>query len=150
VAVAVEALEREVEQLRRRAATMWRAAPDDRRRFNRDVAEFRKRAADHFVERQAENRPEVITRGKPFLGDLAQRGQVEARYRLERTQGFKLACSDCPAAQTSREVGGGVRVECRVEGTTLSSRTDPQSLLTFCMGDHQSCPSWVMDRELSG
>jgi hypothetical protein len=147
VAVAVEALEQEVEQLRREAATMQDATPEERRRFNRKVAEFRKRTADHLAERMAQQRPEVLTRGKPFLGNLMHRGQVEARRRLERTDGFRLACSDCPAAQVSREIDDGVRVECGVEGTTLSSRTDPQSLLTFCLGDYKACPSWVMNRE---
>lgn len=147
VALAVDALERDVLLLQRRAASIRFAPPAEQREFNREVAEVRKQAAVVLSERMVEQRPEVISRGAPFLGGLARAGQSEARRRLEQTRGFKAACSDCPAANVSRETSGGVRVLCRVEGTELSSRTDPQSLLTFCLGNHRACPSWVMERE---
>lgn len=126
--------------------------PDVRRGIEAKAAEIRKQLADHLMVRMIENRPEVISRGQPISGAAAQAGQLEARTRLEATRAFKDACSDCPAAQVMRRVDGGVNVRCGVEHTLLSSASDPQSLLTFCMGDHEVCPSWraQRDSELAG
>lgn len=117
--------------------------PAEQRYVRERVARLRLRLEEHIFERMVQERPELRTAGKPVTAELARRGQEEARARLA-----VLPCeSRCPAARVIRPASGGVAVHCAVEDQVLSSRSDPQSLLTFCMGAYESCPSWRLEKE---
>jgi hypothetical protein len=111
------------------------------------TAKVRGILAQHMVRKLIDNRPEVISRGKPQAGDAAHRGLEEARRRLGENDRAKGCRSDCPAATVTRATGVGVLVDCAIEGTRLSTETDPQSTLTFCFGEYTACPSWQIEKE---
>lgn len=141
-------LERRTVRLNRQIRSLGRPlTAEEERHVHEETQQIRQGIADEMVDRMIVNRPELVSRGQPVSGQAAQRGQQEARTRLHKTRGFKEVCSDCPAATVSRRVDGAVVVHCRVEGTTLTSAADPQSLLTFCMGSPLSCPSWQAEKE---
>lgn len=89
-----------------------------------------------------ENRAEVISHGRPYISRAIRVAQEEARRRVTAIKG----CSNCPAAETFRG-SGEVLVHCAVERSVVDSRRDPQSLLTFCLGDYTACPSWRAEKE---
>lgn len=113
------------------------------------AGEIRQRLANYMTQKLIEERPEVISRGAPVSGDAAQHGLEEARARLS-------GCVSCPAAQEIHPVDGSIGCRCQIEGSILTSKTDPQSLLTFCVGTrpdaYESCPTWMAarDAELAG
>lgn len=111
--------------------------------FRREGAEIRQGVADAMVERLVRDRPEVLTHGRPAAAVAARRGLAEARSRL-RLNGSE---SRCPAATVTPAIADGFVVACGVEGSRLSSVSDPQSILTFCCGDHLACPSWQASKE---
>lgn len=106
------------------------------------AAELRETISAAHAADIAGRHPEVITHGRPAAGIAIRRAQAEARTRLEARKG----CSACPAAETLRGTGEVV-VICGVERGPVDSRTDPQSLLTFCFGDYKTCPSWRAEKE---
>lgn len=148
MAVDLVELERRTVKLNRQIRELGRPLTADEERTVRvQASQIRQGLADAVSDRLIANRPELVSKGQPVSGAAAQNGLLEARARLHKTPGFKSACSSCPAAEVSRRVDGAVVVVCRVEGTTLSSAGDPQSLLTFCLGDPQACPSWQAEKE---
>lgn len=148
MAVDLVELERRTTKLNRQIRSLGRPlTAEEEREVHVQTAQIRQGIADAMVDRLITNRPELVSRGQPLSGVAAQRGQVEARARLHQTAGFKGACSACPAASVSRRVDGAVVVVCRVEDTELSSSSDPQSMLTFCLGNHLECPSWQAEKE---
>lgn len=120
---------------------------EEKKTVTDQAAKLRARLAEVLSDRMIGGRPELVSKGKPVGGELTKRGLDEARTRLERKREFREACSECPAATVFRQVGDAVSVLCNVEGSLLSSRTDPQSVLTFCMGDYLSCPTWIAGKE---
>lgn len=141
-------LERDALRLARRIRQVGRPlTPDEDRAAKRETQKIRERLASAMTDELIVNRPEVVSHGKPGAGLEAHRGLEEARARLERTEGFKTACANCPAAQVTRSALGGIAIHCRVEDTRLTSRQDPQSVLSFCVGDYESCPSWMAEKE---
>lgn len=148
VPVDLQELERQAVVLNRKIRSLGRPlTPEELLEVNVTTARIRAGIAQRMVDRLIVNRPEVVSSGQPVAGTEAKRGQDEARARLHAKPEFKQACSNCPAAQVSRRVDGAVIVRCQVEGSTLSSAEDPQSVLTFCLGDHQACPSWMAEKE---
>lgn len=142
-------LERELLSVQRQIRSAGRAlTPDENERLAKHTAGLRQRLAAYFTERMVMDRPEVVSRGAPVSGDAAQRGLEEARARLAA----RPCASGCPAAQMLHPVDGSVSLRCGVEGTVLSSKSDPQSLLSFCIGAdgdnaHEFCPTWQAARE---
>jgi hypothetical protein len=139
-------IERELALLQRRVRSIGRSlSPDERAQVAEQAAGLRQKLADFYMERMVNDRPEVVSRGEPVSGDAAQRGLEEARARL------RGGCPSCPAAQEINAVDGSVSLRCAIEGSILSSKSDPQSLLTFCVGvtpgAYQGCPTWMSQRE---
>jgi hypothetical protein len=131
-------------RLKRRIRSLGRApTPEEAEEFQREAAEIRQGVADAMVERLIVNRPEVLTHGRPASAEAARRGLDEARARLRE----RRPESRCPAASLTPAIGGGFVVLCGVEDSLLSSTADPQSILTFCCGDHLACPSWQASKE---
>lgn len=141
-------LEAELASLQRQIRSVGRELTDEENeRVAALTAPLRQRLAAYYTERMIGDRPEVVSRGKPVSGDAAQRGLEEARSLLAA----RPCASACPAAQMLHPVDGSVALRCAIEGTSLSSKTDPQSLLTFCIGTsenaHEVCPTWQTHRE---
>lgn len=111
----------------------------------RRLTDFRKRMMEDHFRRQIEQRPEVISRGKPVSGEAAHRGLAVARYLLGKAISSRKE-SPCPAALTLSH-SPDTQVRCGIERTLLAERTDPQSMLSFCFGDYTACPSWRVQRE---
>lgn len=148
MAESLRELERRGLLLKRKVRSLGRPpSAEEEREIRKEARAIREGLADSMMQQLIHDRPEVISRGKPHSGEAAQRGQNEARSRLHDKPEFKDACSRCPAAAVTQRVDGEVSVVCGVEGTVLSSATDPQSVLTFCMGDHLGCPSWQAEKE---
>jgi hypothetical protein len=147
--VSVAELDKEALQLKREIAELGIApsSPAAQERFGRKLESIRRRLADHLVQRMIEKRPEVISHGRPTASKKVRQGQHEARTRLEQSKRYREACSDCPAANVSKTVFGLV-VHCGIEGTRMTSQSDPQSLLSFCLSDDYTiCPSWRTERQ---
>lgn len=137
-------LEAEAAALERKIRTLGRPLTPEEQRYVRErVARMRLRLEERILEKMMDDRPEIVSAGRPVTAFLARKGQEEARARLE----LKAPCSDCPAATVFRAVGAGMTVHCAVEDRPLSSATDPQSLLTFCLGEYEACPSWRAEKE---
>jgi hypothetical protein len=101
---------------------------------------LRKRASEHLFDRLVEEREPLVSRGGPFSAEAVQRGLHHARGRLTESK----ACSDCPAAQ----MVGDRMVRCAIERVVFSERSDPMTLLSFCLGDYRACPTWALSREM--
>lgn len=142
-------LETQLAELTRQVRAVGRElTPEENERLAKVSGPLRQRLADYFTNRMIhEGRPEVVSRGTPITGDAAQRGLEEARTRLATRPCESL----CPAAEMLHPVDGSVALRCAIEGTLLSSKSAPQSLLTFCIGtsegSHEMCPTWVAHRE---
>lgn len=146
-AVGLDALEAEVVEIERRVRSLNRPlTPDERRSVTERVARVRERVADHYARHLMDNRPEVVSRGRPVAARAAKQGQDEARRRLRGQRQYRECSSDCPAA-TAYKTDRGLTVRCGVERTRLSEASDPQSLLTFCLGDYRACPTWRAERQ---
>lgn len=141
--------EREAEALIAKVRSLRRPLTEDERRaVGARARALRPIIAAAHERAMIEGRPEVVSRGAPVSGIGAQRGQEEARRRLAaRVRAKGAACVECPAASAHRTGGDELLVVCGVELSELSSRTDPQSLLTFCAGDYKACTSWIAERE---
>lgn len=135
--------EREAQALIESVKQLGRPLKEDEARIVRARAgELRETiSAAHHADLVA-NRAEVISHGTPFISQAIRRAQDEARSRIEAVK----TCSNCPAAETFRG-SGEVVVHCAVERSLVDSRKDPQSLLTFCLGDYTACPSWRAEKE---
>lgn len=132
-------LERDVVQLRREITTLGsNITPGDRRRLEKRAADVRARASEYLYDRMIAEKEPVMSRGGPASSAEVQRGLQEARSRLRRG-----ACSVCPAATMT-----GAGVLCGVERSVFTEKSDPMTLLSFCMGTYQSCPSWQTAREM--
>jgi hypothetical protein len=140
--------EREAAELLGRVRSLGRPlSEDERRTVGAKARLLREQIAGSYQRDLVERRSEVLTHGRPAAAFAARRGQDEARRRIaEKVQGSGARCVGCPAADAQR-VDDGLLVHCRVEGSVLSSRTDPQSVLSFCAGDYRLCPSWRAERE---
>jgi hypothetical protein len=117
--------------------------PEEERRIFDQTAGLRQRLARYMQRRMIDQRPEVVTHGRPASGEAAQRGLERAREALRGRESFRRRRPTCPAANL---LGGGA-VRCAVEHTTLDPRGDPMSLATFCYGDHTVCPTWRAERD---
>lgn len=54
----------------------------------------------------------------------------------------------CPAGDGVGETPKGSACRCRVEeDNLLTTGEDPSSLLKFCLGRYQSCPTWRTEKE---
>ena len=57
----------------------------------------------------------------------------------------------CPAALPFMHEASYPSCVCRVDGTEIKQKLNPNSYRKWCAGDHQACPVWRMarDRELA-
>jgi len=53
----------------------------------------------------------------------------------------------CPAGEPIGEALAGSGCRCRIERNSLLSATDPTSLVRWCLGDYDTCPTWQADKE---
>ena len=117
--------------------------PEEETRIFDQTAELRDRLARYMQRRMIDERPEVITHGKPVSGEAAHRGLEKARETLRELPTFQRRRPPCPAANV---LGRGA-VRCPIEHSTLDPHDDPMSLATFCYGNHQACPTWRAERD---
>jgi hypothetical protein len=66
-----------------------------------------------------------------------------------RTQARRLTFDPvvrCPAGTPVFETRGGSGCRCGIEGTTLTAKSDPSSLVTFCLGEYHLCTTWEAEK----
>lgn len=67
-----------------------------------------------------------------------------------RTRALRLTFDPhvvCPAGSAIHETPEGAGCRCAVERSTITALRDPSSLMSYCLGDYASCPSWQAEKQ---
>lgn len=90
--------------------------------------------------------PELVSRGRPFVGNEVRKAVYEAKERL-RVGKRAVVClaGDLASVQGPR----GMVVRCGVEHSLISEGENPSTLVNRCMSVEGclECPSWRAEKE---